>query len=145
MAKELILEDAGNDIVLRQFDEKILQFRNKWLNKGNDDLSIADDLAEMIKEMKEIDKQKKEQLLKENFDEDEETVKKLQKELDEFDAIREKKRLYRKKWYENNREKHLTAMKSPILCECGTMTSKNKIYRHQQTTKHIKKMCEKKH
>lgn len=47
-------------------------------------------------------------------------------------------RLYCKKWYEENRLRHLNYLKSKTQCECGLMVLRCSMFRHKKSKKHIK-------
>ena len=47
-------------------------------------------------------------------------------------------RLYCKKWYEENRMKHLNYLKSKVKCDCGLMVLRCSLSRHKKSKKHIK-------
>ena len=45
---------------------------------------------------------------------------------------------YCKKWYIENKEKHLNYLKTPIVCNCGLTVLRSSLPKHKKSKKHLK-------
>ena len=47
---------------------------------------------------------------------------------------------YNKQWYILHKETHIKKMLESVTCECGFITAKSNLIRHQKTKLHLKKL-----
>jgi len=50
---------------------------------------------------------------------------------------------YRKKYYEEKKEQVLGYLSEPVACECGFVSARCNLNRHQKTKLHLKKLSKK--
>jgi pyruvate-formate lyase-activating enzyme len=78
-------------------------------------------------------------------------IENLKKEIEKLNNLSTKKPLenlkekksYMVEWYKKNKEKHLEKLKNKSVCECGEYVSYGNRVRHNDTSKHIKKLASK--
>ena len=108
----------------------ILHQRERYYIENNDCLNKCIP-TRTKQEYREANKEKIKENKKQYSEANKEKIKEYKKEYKEAnkEKIKEKDKLYR----EANKEK----IKEKIECECGCITSKNNMYRHKKTKKHL--------